>query len=108
MTQPTPKTSDVETFANQTAITKLLGDHPRVKILSVLSSEDQDISVSRIAELSGMSRSTVYNHIDVLRDLNVVVQTRTVGGSPLYQLDRDDDAAKQFAKLEWELLDNVE
>lgn len=94
-------------YAEQTAITRVLGDHPKVKILSVLSSQGRDISVSQIAEQSGMSRSTVYNHIDDLQAVNVVVQTRKVGGSPLYQLNRDDEAAEKFAQLEWAVIDNV-
>lgn len=94
-------------FAEQTVITDLLGDHPKVKILSVLSSEARDISVSRIAKQSGASRSTVYNHLDDLLELNVVVQTRELGGSPLYELNKNDEAAKKFAQLEWAVLDNV-
>jgi DNA-binding transcriptional ArsR family regulator len=98
---------DDPAFAEQTAVTRLLGDHPKVKILSALSSESQDVTVSRIAELAGTSRSTVYDHLDDLRDVNVVVKTREVGGSPLYELNEDDEAARKFAQLEWAFLDNV-
>lgn len=99
---------DGEPFANQTALTKLLGDHPKVKILAVLLSEGRDINVSQIAEQAGMSRSTVYKHIDDLRNLNVVEKTRELGGSPLYQLNRNSEVAKNLGKLEWELLDEFE
>lgn len=103
-------TSDIdgEPFAEQTALTKLLGDHPKVKIMVVLLSESRDINVSQIAKQAGMSRSTVYNHIDDLLELNVVEKTRELGGSPLYQLNRDSDVAKKVGQLEWELLDEFE
>ena len=99
---------DGESFAEQTALTQLLGDHPKVKILVVLLSEGRDINVSRIAEQAGMSRTTVYNHIDDLRDLNVVEKTRELGGCPLYQLNRSSEVAKKLGQLEWELLDEFE
>jgi DNA-binding transcriptional ArsR family regulator len=95
-------------FAGQTALTDLFGDHPKTKILSVLLSESRDVNVSHIAEQAGMSRSTVYKHIDDLIGLNVVSQTRSVGGSPMYQIDRDSETAKQLAKLEWSLVDEYE
>lgn len=108
MTTPPPERQDeTEPFAEQTAITRLLGDHPKVKILAALSSERNDVNVTRLAELSGVSRSTVYDHLDDLLELNVVVETREMAGGSLYQLNRDDEAAETFAQLEWALLDNV-
>lgn len=95
-------------FAEQTVLTELLGDHPKVKILAVLLSEGRDINISEIAKQAGMSRSTVYNHIHDLEDLAVVDQTREISGSPLYQLNRQSPIAKNLAQLEWVLLDEVE
>lgn len=101
-------TTASQAYAEQTALTKLLGDHPKVKILSSLLSEGQDINVSQIADLTGMSRSTVYNHIDELINLNVIEHTRDIGGSPLYQINRDSEPGKLLAQLEWKLLDEFE
>lgn len=95
-------------FADQTALTSLLGDHPKVKILAVLLSEGRDINVSQIAEQAGMSRSTVYKHMDDLRDLGVVEKTREIRGSPLYQMNRESETAKKLGQLEWSLLDQFE
>lgn len=99
---------DDEPFAQQAALTQLLGDHPKVKILTVLLSEGRDINISLIAEQAGMSRSTVYKHIDDLRELNVIEKTRKLSGSPLYQLNRDSEVAKKLGQLEWALLDEFE
>jgi DNA-binding transcriptional ArsR family regulator len=96
-----------ESFAEQTALTELLGTHPKVKILAVLLSEGRDINISHIAEQAGMSRSTVYDHIEDLQALEVVEQTRKISGSPLYQINKDSDVAEQLHKLEWSLIDVV-
>lgn len=104
----TNKSGQGESFAEQTALTSLLGDHPKVKILAVLLSEGRDINVSQIAELAGMSRSTVYDHISALQEVGVVKLTRKVGGSPLYEINEESDIAECLAKLEWVLLDYYE
>jgi DNA-binding transcriptional ArsR family regulator len=100
--------SDSEPYAEHTALTELLGDHPKVKILAALLSEGHDINVSQIADLAGTSRSTVYNHIDGLIELNVVEHTRDVGGSPMYRINRDSAVATKLAQLEWDLLDEFD
>lgn len=97
--------SDGDTFAENAVLTAMLGDHPKVKILAVLLKSGRDINVSQIAEQAGMSRSTVYDHIDGLMTINVVEKTREIGGSPLYQINRDSEAAEKLAQLEWALLD---
>jgi DNA-binding transcriptional ArsR family regulator len=94
-------------FAEQTALTELLGNHPKVKILVVLLSEGRDINISQIAEQAGMSRSTVYDHIEELQTLEVVEQTRKISGSPLYQINKDSNVAEQLHKLEWALIESV-
>jgi len=57
--------------------------------------------------LAGLHRTTVYDHLDDLEELNVVVQTRTVGGSPMYRINRDSKIAEDLAQLEWDLLDEI-
>lgn len=95
-----------EAYAEGTALTHLLGEGPKVKILSAfLADPDFDHNVTEIANMAGVSRNTVYRHIDDLRDLGVVVKTRESGGSPRYQIDKDNPAAKKLAELEWELID---
>ena len=102
------KNDDNGAFADQSAFTELVGTHPKAKILAVLLSEGQDITITHIAERGGMSRSTVYNHIDDLLNLNVIKQTRVVNGSRLYQMNRKSAVAKKMAQMEWELLDEYE
>lgn len=94
-----------ESFGDNAVLTELLGDDPKVKIVSVLLKTGRDINISRIAEIGGMGRSTVYEHIPTLLELGVVEQTREVGGSPMYQLDENSAVAQKLGELEWLLLD---
>lgn len=94
-----------ETYAEGSVLTELLGDHPKVKILTALLSEnDHDITITDISELAGLSRSAVYDHIDDLIGLNVVHKTREIGGSPMYEINRESDVAEDLAHLEWDLI----
>jgi len=97
-----------KTYAEGHALTKLFGESAKTKIIAALLSEsDVDVNVTDIADLAGLHRTTVYDHIDDLEDLGVVEQTRTVSGSPMYQINRDSDVAEDIAKLHWDLLDVV-
>lgn len=101
------KTED-ETYAAGTALTRLFGDAAKTKLLAALLSEsDVDQNVSDLADLAGLHRTTVYDHIDDFVELGVVEQTRTVGGSPMYRIDRDSDVAEDVAQLEWDLLETI-
>lgn len=95
-----------DAYSDGSVLTELLGDHPKVKILAALLSEsDRDITITDIANLSGMSRSAVYDHIDDLLSLNVVHKTREIGGSPMYEINRDSEVAENMARLEWSLIE---
>lgn len=102
------KNEKEKSYAEHSALTDLFGNHPKTKIIAALLSESHDVNVSRIAELGGMSRSTVYDHIDDLQELNVVEKTRKVGGSPLYQINKDSESSKLLAQLEWEIVEEYE
>jgi DNA-binding transcriptional ArsR family regulator len=102
---PDDATSD-DAYADGAALALLLGDGPKVRMLSALLAEpDFDHTVTEIADLAGVSRNTVYRHLDDLLELGVVVETRETGGSPRYQIDRGNPAAEKLAALEWTLID---
>lgn len=95
-----------EPYADETALTKLLGDGPKVKILAAfLADPEWDHNITEIAEMAGVSRNTVYRHIEDLLELGVIKKTRERGGSKQYQINKDNLAAKKLAELEWELID---
>lgn len=97
-----------ETYAEGSALTKLFGESAKTKLISALLSEnDVDLNVTDMADLAGLHRTTVYDHIDDLEELGIVEHTRTVGGSPMYQINRDSQVAKDITELEWDLLDVI-
>lgn len=96
-----------EPFAEGTALTYLFGDHPKPRILATMLSEsDRDLSVTEIARLSGLNRTTIYEHLDDLLELDVIINTRRTAGQ-MYQINRDSQVAQDLAKLEWDLLDHL-
>jgi DNA-binding transcriptional ArsR family regulator len=105
ITEEAAQRTPVETdhYAEEAPLAYLLGDSARVNIISAFVSErGRDVSVSDIARLADVARSTVYNHLDSLERLGVIKHTREVedGHSPLYQLNDDNEIAELCYKLE--------
>ena len=98
--------ADGEAYGESAIIADVLGGGARVKILAVfLGDHDKDLSPSDIARMAGVDRATFYRHIDDLRAWGLVEQTRTVGNSTMYQLNKNSEAAKKLAGFEWELIE---
>lgn len=103
------KRKEEDTYANGSALTKLFGESAKTKLIAALLSEsDVDLNVTDLADLAGLHRTTVYEHIEDFEELGVVEQTRTVSGSPMYKINRDSQVAEDVAQLEWDLLDAIE
>lgn len=95
-----------EAYADGTVLVDVIGHEARIRILEVLLSEaDNDMNPSRIVDLAGISTSSFYNHIDELRRWNLVKKTRMAGNSPMYQINKDSEAAQSIAKFVWDLID---
>lgn len=101
--------SDTEILAEDTVLTDVIGNHAKVKLLVVLlSHHDRDLNPTEISRMAGIDRSTFYEHVDDLLAYGLIEQTRTVGNSPMYRIDRDSAAAEALAQMEWALLDQIE
>jgi len=76
MSQPKPTDSiddDGESFADRTPLVELLGDHARPRILDVLAAHrSHEFNVSELARHAGVSRNTIYDHIDALEAAGAV------------------------------------
>lgn len=102
------ETDGGESAGENTVLTDVLGPHAKVKMLSVLLAEnDRDLNATEISRLAGIDSSTFYEHIDDLLAYELVVQTRVVGNSKMYQINRENPAAEDLAQFEWDLLDYV-
>lgn len=108
MTEHTEQTANhtaVETdhYAEEAPLTYLFGDNARAKIIGAFVSErGRDVSVSDVARLAGVARSTVYDHLDTLQQLGVIKHTRDIEGghSSLYQLNEDSQIGELIYKLD--------
>jgi len=93
-------------YAEGTPLTWVFGNHPKTKLIAALLSEiDRDINPSDMADLAGVSRSAVYDHLDDLIACGLVEETRTVGPSQMYQLNTDSPIAQAFIDLEAHILE---
>lgn len=96
-------------FGALSVLAMLLGASAKVKILAALLSEDyHDMNASQIADLAGVHRTTVYDHLDDFEDLDVIVETRSVGGSPMYQINQDSPIVQNLKQLEDGILAELE
>lgn len=94
-----------EPYADDTPLTFILGNHPEVKIVaSLLSERGRDISVTDIARLADVSRNDVYEHLETLKEYNLVEQTRKMGRSKLYMIDYSKKSIQLIHQLENRLL----
>lgn len=98
-----------DSYADGTAFVNVLGDPPKAKILAtMLGDHRQDLTASDIARMSGIDRTTFYNHIESLLDYGLIKITREVGNSKMYQINKDSEPAQALAEFEWKLLDQLD
>lgn len=97
-----------DAYADGTYFVDVLGDPSKVKILAtMLGDHTQDLTASDIARMSGIDRTTFYDHIDTLLDYGLVKITREAGNSKMYQINKDSEPAQALAEFEWKLLDQL-
>lgn len=98
-----------DAYADGTYFVNVLGDPSKVKILAtMLGDHTQDLTASDIARMSGIDRTTFYDHIDVLLDYGLIKITRKAGNSKMYKINKDSEPAQALADFEWTLLDQVD
>lgn len=100
---------ELESYVDETENLKLLGDNPRAKVLTVLmANHDIDLSISEIARLADISRSTIYDYniLNDLEEIGVVVNTRNVGQGKMYQLNPENEVARKLVELDDALVKN--
>ena len=104
------QTSDTDTaFADGHPYMSVFGSPGRTKVLAAFVSErGRDITISYVAQLAGVARSTVYDHIDELEAMGVIEQTREMGQSKYYAFNNDNDLAHELYRLEGIALKNRE
>ena len=84
--------NDEDLFNNLAEFFKILGDTTRVKILSAL--DKNEMCVCDIANVLGMSKSSISHQLGTLRRMNIV-KCRKQGKEVYYTID-DDHVQKLF------------
>lgn len=93
-------------YAKDTPLLWIFGNNSQVRIIAALLSEaDRDLNISDIARVAGISRSAVYDNIERLEDHGIVIQTRTMGDSTMYEINTDSKVVTLIAKIEDHLLE---
>lgn len=99
------KSADFEqTYAEDTPLTWICGDHPEAKLIAgILSEPDAEISVSDWKNISGVSRGALNNHRKKLIEHGVVNDLGKHGRKHLYEL-ADNQITGLLRSIESQLL----
>jgi len=88
-----------------TLLQQVIGKSPKAKVLEYfLEWFDDDITISDIAEGADISRTTAYEVVEELVDLNIITSTRKVGQSQLYKLNKDNPIVKRLRQTLLEIV----
>lgn len=84
---------------------KVFGDYPQIKVLDFLMENDIfDYSKTQIAELSGVSFNTLETLWDNLLGESMIRETRRVGNSRMYQLNKENPIVKMLLEIDKKLM----
>lgn len=82
-------------------LSELFGNCPQVKIVETFAENYEDtLSGPDIARMTGVTKATVYAHINKLLKEDIIRKVRKVGKTQLYQLNNDNPKAKIILMLE--------
>ncbi len=82
-------------------LSELFGNCPQVKIVETFAENNEDIlSGPDIARMTGITKATVYAHINKLLKEDIIKKARKVGKTQLYQLNHENPKAKIILMLE--------
>ncbi|MBU1198560.1 MAG: hypothetical protein KKF46_02555 [Nanoarchaeota archaeon] len=84
----------------ETIITHLLGNSPRVKVLDLLIiGRRLEYCISDMAEFAGVGRSTIYRMLDDMLKSEIIKPTRKLGRIQLYQLNIENPKVKLIVEM---------
>ena len=82
-------------------LSELFGNCPQVKIVETFAeNHEETISAPDISRMTGVTKATVYAHINKLLKEKIIKKSKKVGKTQLYQLNNDNPKAKIILVLE--------
>jgi len=100
-------TSSREEVYTDNAMTWLLGDHPKARLLTAFVGKAyRELTPSEVCDLAGISPETFEEHVGELLDFGVVTVEES-GDEKRYRLDPDSDLARDLKQLQFDLLSVV-
>lgn len=82
-------------------LSELFGNCPQVKIVETFAENyDDTLSGPDIARMTGVTKATVYAHINKLLKEDIIRKAKKVGKTQLYQFNSDNPKAKIILMLE--------
>ncbi len=95
-------------FADDAPLMGLFGKPAKTKIISVFVDEhDETLNVSEIARQAGVARSTVYDHLDRLQELEVITVAQETPQGKRYTLNKNSEIGTVLRRLEGIALSQV-
>ena len=84
---------------------EVFGNYPQVRVLDFLIENDIfDYSKTQIAELSGLSFNTLETFWNKLLGEGIISETRRVGNSQMYQLNKKNPTVKILMEIDKKLM----
>lgn len=84
---------------------EVFGDYPQIKVLDFLIENDIfDYSKTQIAELSDVSFNTLETLWNKLLGEDIIKETRKVGNSQMYQLNKENHIVKMLLEIDKKLM----
>jgi len=85
----------------ESLLLKFLGKTPELRLLDFLLENTLfDFTRKELVEELGMSKSTLYQILPKLLEMEVIKISRNIGKAPLYQINRDSPLVKELWRLE--------
>jgi len=82
-------------------LSELFGECPQVKIVETFAENyNEELSGPDIARMTGVTKATVYSHINKLLKEDIVRKVKKVGKTQLYQLNNDNPKSMMILMLE--------
>jgi AraC-like DNA-binding protein len=92
----------MEIKESKSAFLEYFGDTPKLRFLDFLiGNHFFDFNMTDMAKEAGISYNSLKSFFDEFLDKGIIIQTRRVGKSYMYKLNKENEIAKNFIQFAW-------